>query len=158
LTIIQPAGTASDPQPDGKPIPKLFHPLKLRGVTLQNRIMLSPLCQYSAQDGHQTDWHLTHMGGIVQRGPGLSMVEATAVTPEGRITPEDCGLWKDSQKAPLKRVVDFAHSQGQKIALQIAHAGRKASTVAPWISSGEVATKDVGITSPLFVCMLKRNR
>jgi len=71
------------------------------------------------------------------------MVEATAVNPEGRITPEDCGLWKDSQKAPLKRVVDFAHSQGQLIGLQIAHAGRKASTVAPWISSGEVATKDV---------------
>ena len=73
-------------------------------------------------------WHVTHMGGIIQRGPGISFVEATAVTAEGRITPEDSGLWKDSQIAPLKQVVEFAHSQGQKIGIQLAHAGRKAST------------------------------
>lgn len=138
-----PAGTASDPQPNGSPIPKLFTPLKLRGTTFQNRIMLSPLCQYSSEDGHHTDWQMTHLGGIIQRGPGLAMVEATSVTPQGRITPEDSGLWKDSQMAPLKRIVEFAHSQGQKIAIQIAHAGRKASTVAPWLSSGAVATKEV---------------
>ncbi|KAI9747281.1 MAG: hypothetical protein M1835_002155 [Candelina submexicana] len=138
-----PAGTASDPQPDGSHPPKLFQPLKLRGVTLQNRIMLSPLCQYSAEDGHQTPWHFTHLGGIIQRGPGLSFVEATAVTPEGRITPEDCGLWKDSQIEPLRRIVEFAHSQGQKIAIQLGHAGRKASTVAPWLSPGAVATEHV---------------
>lgn len=95
---------------------------------------LSPLCQYSAEDGHQTDWHLAHLGGIISRGPGLSFIEATAVLPEGRITPEDCGLWKDSQIAPLRRIVQFAHSQGQKIGIQLAHAGRKASTVAPWLS------------------------
>ena len=71
------------------------------------------------------------------------MVEATAVTPEGRITPEDCGLWKDSQMEPLSRIVEFAHSQGQKIAIQLAHAGRKASTVAPWLSPGAVATEEV---------------
>lgn len=71
-------------------------------------------------DGHHTAWHQTHLGGIIQRGPGLTMVEATAVTPEGRITPEDSGLWKDSQMAPLKYTVDFAHSQGQKVAIQIA--------------------------------------
>ena len=138
-----PAGTASDPQPNGSPIPKLFRPLKLRGLNLQNRIMLSPLCQYSAQDGHHTAWHLTHLGGIVQRGPGLTMVEATAITSHGRITPEDSGLWKDSQMEPLKRIVEFAHSQGQKIGLQMAHAGRKASTVAPWLSRGAVATREV---------------
>ena len=140
---VPPAGTASDPQPNGSHPPKLFQPWKLRGVTFQNRIMLSPLCQYSAQFGHLTMWHVTHLGGIIQRGPGLSMVEATAVTPEGRITPEDSGLWQDSQMEPLKKIVEFAHSQGQKIAIQIAHAGRKASTVAPWLSSGAVATKEI---------------
>lgn len=88
-------------------------------------------------------WHQTHMGGILQRGPGLSTIEATAVTEEGRITPEDVGLWKDSQMEPMRKVVEFAHSQGQKIMIQLAHAGRKASTVAPWLSGGEVAGKDL---------------
>jgi len=141
---VPPSGTASDPQPEGKPIPKLFQPLTIRGVTLQNRIMLSPLCQYSADDGHHTAWHFAHLGGIVSRGPGLTMVEATAVVPEGRITPEDSGLWKDSQIEPLARIVEFAHSQGQKIAIQLGHAGRKASTVAPWLSMGAIATEEVG--------------
>ncbi|KAI9712739.1 MAG: hypothetical protein M1820_001361 [Bogoriella megaspora] len=138
-----PSGTAVGVGDNGDNVPKLFQPLKLRGLTLQNRIMLAPLCQYSAEDGHHTDWHLTHLGGIIQRGPGISFIEATAVTPEGRITPEDSGLWKDAQIAPLKRIVDFAHSQGQKIGIQIAHAGRKASTVAPWLSSGELAGEEL---------------
>lgn len=86
---------------------------------------------------------MTHLGGIIQRGPGLSMVEATAVTPEGRITPEDSGLWKDSQIAPLKQIVEFAHSQNQNIGIQIAHAGRKASTVAPWLRAGDLASEEV---------------
>ncbi|TGO64609.1 hypothetical protein BCON_0006g00090 [Botryotinia convoluta] len=128
------SGTAIATKTDGQEIPPLFTPLKIRGVELQNRILLSPLCQYSAEDGHQTDWHFAHLGGIISRGPGLSFIEATAVVPEGRITPEDCGLWKDSQIAPLRRIVQFAHSQGQKIGIQLAHAGRKASTVAPWLS------------------------
>ncbi|ELR05227.1 hypothetical protein VC83_07732 [Pseudogymnoascus destructans] len=136
-----PAGTAL---PNGTPIPKLFTPLHLRSLTFQNRIMLSPLCQYSAKDGHHTAWHLTHLGGILQRGPGLTMIEATAVVPEGRITPEDSGLWQDSQIEPLKATVGFAHSQNQKIAIQLAHAGRKASCVAPWLSAGAVATEAVG--------------
>lgn len=140
---IPPSGTASDPQPGGEAIPKLFKPLKIRGTTFQNRIMLSPLCQYSAEDGHQTAWHMAHLGGIISRGPGLAMIEATAVVPEGRITPEDVGLWKDSQIEPLRKIVEFAHSQNQKIAIQLAHAGRKASTVAPWLAGGAVATKDV---------------
>jgi 2,4-dienoyl-CoA reductase-like NADH-dependent reductase (Old Yellow Enzyme family) len=124
-------------------MPKLFTPLKIRGLTLQNRIALSPLCQYSAVNGHLTDWHVAHLGGILQRGPGLTIVEATAVVPEGRITPEDSGLWQDSQIEPLRRVVEFAHGQNQKIAIQLAHAGRKASTVAPWLSSGDVAGKEL---------------
>ncbi|KAG9513887.1 NADH:flavin oxidoreductase/NADH oxidase, partial [Aureobasidium melanogenum] len=126
----------------GKAVPKLFQPLKLRGLTLPNRIFLSPLCQYSAEDGHYTKWHMAHIGGIVSRGPGMTIIEATAVTPEGRITPEDVGLWKDSQMAPLKEVVDFAHSQNQLIAIQLAHAGRKASCVAPWLSAAAVAPKE----------------
>ncbi|KAE9973132.1 hypothetical protein Vi05172_g9559 [Venturia inaequalis] len=137
------AGTAVDPQPSGKAIPKLFQPIKIRGLELQNRIFLSPLCQYSADDGHYTMWHWTHMGGIVQRGPGLVTIEATAVVPEGRITPEDVGIWKDSQIAPIKQFVDFAHSQGQHVMIQLAHAGRKASTVAPWLSRGDVAGKEL---------------
>lgn len=83
------------------------------------------------------------MGGIIQRGVGLAIVEATAVLPEGRITPEDSGLWQDSQIEPLRRIVEFAHSQNQKIAIQLGHAGRKASTVAPWLSMGDVAGKEL---------------
>jgi len=137
------SGTAIDPQPNGNAIPKLFQPLKIRGTTFQNRIWLSPLCQYSAQNGYATDWHLTHLGGIIQRGPGLTFVEAAGVTPQGRITPEDVGIWEDGQIEPLKRIVEFAHSQGQKIAIQLAHAGRKASTVAPWLSMGATAVEEV---------------
>ena len=83
------------------------------------------------------------LGGIIQRGPGIATVEATSVTAQGRITPEDSGLWKDSQIEPLRKVVEFAHSQNQKIMIQLGHAGRKASTVAPWLSSGEIAGKDL---------------
>ena len=138
------SGTAKNPQSDGSPIPKLFQPLTIRGLTFQNRIFLSPMCQCSADNGYLTDWHLTHLGGIIQRGPGLTFVEATSVTPEGRITPEDSGLWEDGQMAPLKRIVEFAHSQNQKIGIQLGHAGRKASTVAPWLSRGDTAQKEAG--------------
>ncbi|KAJ3827102.1 hypothetical protein F5880DRAFT_1540070 [Lentinula raphanica] len=138
------AGTALEPQPDGRAIPKLFTPLKIRDLTFHNRIFLSPLCQYSAEDGHVTPWHLAHLGGIISRGPGLSFVEATAVTPDGRITPEDTGIWDDAHIAGLKQIVDFAHSQGQKIGIQLAHAGRKASTVAPWLQTNYPATVLVG--------------
>ena len=122
-----PAGTAL--VSGNEEVPKLFRPLQIRGMRMQNRIMLSPLCQYSAEDGHYTMWHMTHIGGIVQRGPGLTCIEATSVTPEGRITPEDNGLWKDSQIENLQKTVEFAHSQNQKIMIQLAHAGRKASTI-----------------------------
>lgn len=101
---------------------------------------------YSADDGHLAAWHFAHLGGIIQRGPGLTMVEATAVTPEGRITPEDSGLWKDSQIEPLWKIVEFAHNQNQHIAIQLAHSGWKASTVAPWIDRKAAAPAEVYCT------------
>lgn len=106
--------------------------------------MLSPLCQYSARDGHVAEWHSAHLGGIISRGPGISIAEATAVLPEGRITPQCPGLWKDSQIDPWKRVTDFAHTQNQLVGIQLAHAGRKASTVAPWLSFGAIAPASDG--------------
>ncbi|KAL1890966.1 NADH-dependent flavin oxidoreductase [Sporothrix stenoceras] len=117
---------------DGKPIPTLFTPHKIRGVEFGNRFVVSPMCMYSADDGHLTDFHLVHLGQFALNGAALTIVEATSVTPNGRISPEDSGLWQDSQIAPLKRVADFVHSQGNKIGIQLAHAGRKASTLAPW--------------------------
>jgi 2,4-dienoyl-CoA reductase-like NADH-dependent reductase (Old Yellow Enzyme family) len=106
------------------------------------------MCTYSADDGHLTDWHLVHIGAFALRGAALTIIEATGVTPNGRITPEDSGLWTDSQIEPLKRIVDFIHSQGQKAGIQLAHAGRKASTIAPWHrkvrGQSEVATVEQG--------------
>ncbi|KAF7347670.1 Nadh:flavin oxidoreductase nadh oxidase [Mycena venus] len=113
--------------------PELFKPLEIKGVTFKNRIFVSPMCQYSSDDGHATDWHFVHLGGFATRGVGAVCVEATSVVPEGRISPEDAGLWTDSQMAPLKRIVEFSHAQGTKIGIQLAHAGRKASTYAPWV-------------------------
>lgn len=126
-----PAGTGTGPATE---LPTLFTPLTLRSLTLPNRFAVSPMCMYSADDGHLTDFHVAHLGSFAMRGAALTIVEATAVTANGRISPEDSGLWKDSQVAPLRRVVDFVHSQGQKIGIQLAHAGRKASTLAPWHS------------------------
>ncbi|UKZ73111.1 hypothetical protein TrVFT333_000752 [Trichoderma virens FT-333] len=122
-------------------------PIKIRSLELHNRTVVAPMCQYSADDGHLTDYHLVHLGQLALHGTGLIIVEATAVEPRGRISPQDSGLWQDSQIAPLKRVVDFVHSQGSKIGIQIAHAGRKASTLAPWIggtANKTLATEDVG--------------
>lgn len=102
------------------------------------------MCQYSADNGKITLWHLTHLGGIIQRGPGLTVVESTAVTAEGRITPEDAGIWEDAQIEPFKKLTDFAHSQGQHVAIQLNHAGRKSSTVAPWIDRKAAAPVEVG--------------
>ncbi|RYO92492.1 hypothetical protein DL766_006903 [Monosporascus sp. MC13-8B] len=138
-----PSGTCFGTK-DGGSVPKVFTPLTIRGLKFQNRIFLSPLCQYSAKDGYATDWHLTHLGGIIQRGPSLTFVEATAVQPEGRISPQDLGLWEDGQIEPLRRIVEFAHSQNQKIGIQLAHAGRKASTVAPFLHTNATATQEVG--------------
>ncbi|KAK0631288.1 FMN-linked oxidoreductase [Immersiella caudata] len=139
-----PSGTAVSPQPSNLSIPRLFTPLQIRSLTLQNRIFLSPLCQYSAHEGFHTPWHLTHIGGIVQRGPGLTFIEATAVQARGRITPEDSGIWLDAHIPGLQQLTTFAHSQNQKIGIQLAHAGRKASCVAPWLSRGKAAAKEAG--------------
>ncbi|KAI1776882.1 FMN-linked oxidoreductase [Hypoxylon cercidicola] len=124
-----PAGTPWDVQPKGS----VFSPLKINGMEIHNRIIVSPMCQYSAKNGYMTIWHHVHLGSFAARGVGLVLTEATAVSPEGRISPQDLGLWEDGQIEPLKQIVDFAHSQGVKFGVQLAHAGRKASTVAPWI-------------------------
>lgn len=93
------------------------------------------MCQYSADDGALTDWHFVHIGGFAARGVAAITIEATAVVPEGRISPEDSGLWNDAQIAPLKRIANFVHSQGAHLGVQLAHAGRKASTYAPWVNT-----------------------
>ncbi len=117
---------------------KLFEPLALRGVTLKNRMVVSPMCQYSAQDGFANDWHLVHLGSRAVGGAALIMQEATAVSPEGRISPEDLGLWKDEQVPMLRRINDFIVAQGSVPGVQLAHAGRKASTYRPWSGAGTV--------------------
>ncbi|KAL2691498.1 hypothetical protein Neosp_001884 [[Neocosmospora] mangrovei] len=133
-----PAGTPWDPQPEGT----LFSPLKLRSLTLRNRIIVSPMCQYSAKDGYMTPWHKQHLGSFAARGAALIITEVHAVSPEGRISPQDAGIWEDGQMVPLKEVVEFVHSQNSKIAIQMGHAGRKASTVAPWLDRKAVAVKE----------------
>ncbi|KAF8846018.1 NADH:flavin oxidoreductase 2 [Paxillus ammoniavirescens] len=122
-------------------LPLLFQPLAIKNVTFKNRIWVSPMCQYSSDRGHATDWHLVHLGGFASRGVGAIVVEATAVVPEGRISPEDLGIWSDSHIEPLKRIVNFAHSQGTVIGIQLAHAGRKASTYAPWVRANAAGTR-----------------
>lgn len=106
------------------------------------------MCQYSADDGHASDWHFAHLSKFIIHGTPLTIIEATSVTPNGRISPDDLGLWKDSQIAGLKRIADFAHSQNQKLGIQLAHAGRKASTLAPWLvtdgSVGALASPEEG--------------
>lgn len=111
---------------------KLFEPFTLRQLTLPNRVVVSPMCQYSSEDGFANDWHLVHLGSRAVGGAGLVISEAVAVTPEGRITPKDLGLWKDEQIEPLRRITQFIQSQGAVPGIQIAHAGRKASTWRPW--------------------------
>ena len=121
-------------------MPSLFDPISLQDLTIPNRIWLSPMCQYSveAQDGVPTDWHLVHLGSHAALGYGLILTEATAVTPEGRISPQDTGIWNDEQTVAWRRIVDFAHAQDTPIGVQLAHAGRKASTYAPWRGAGTV--------------------
>lgn len=110
----------------------LFTPLELRSVTFPNRIGVSPMCQYSAEDGFANDWHLVHLGARAQGGAGLVMLEASAVLPEGRITPADLGIYKDEHIPGLQRIARFIHSQGVRAGIQLAHAGRKASMSPPF--------------------------
>ena len=112
---------------------KLFSKLRLRSLELENRIVVSPMCQYSAVDGAMNDWHLMHLGNLSVSGPGLVFVEATGVESRGRITPGCVGLHNDEQEASQKKVLDFCRKHGKaKMGIQLAHAGRKASTVPPW--------------------------
>ncbi len=113
-------------------VTRLFSPLTLRGTTFANRAWLAPMCMYSAVDGHPTDWHLVHLGARASGGYGLLLAEATAVVAEGRISPRDTGLWDDAHVASWRRVTDFVHARGTRIGVQLAHAGRKASTRAPF--------------------------
>ena len=126
----------------------LFAPLELRGVTLPNRIVLSPMCQYSAgADGVPTDWHLVHLGARVTGGFGLVLTESTAVSPEGRISPRDTGLWSDAQVEGWRRVTAFARAHGTPIGVQLGHAGRKASTYAPGSGRGSIPAAEGGWTA-----------
>src|ERR1700742_664306 len=113
-------------------MPHLFDPLQLRSIFVRNRIFVSPMCEYSAVDGVPNDWHLVHLGSRAVGGAGLVFTEATAVSPEGRISPGDTGLYNDEQQAAWARIVKFITDQGAAPGIQLAHAGRKASTELPW--------------------------
>jgi len=126
--------------------PYLFTPLSLRGVEFRNRVFVSPMCQYSADEGFANDWHLVHAGSRAVGGAGLVIVEATAVAPTGRISPDDLGLWSDAQIEPLARMARFVKAQGAAVGIQLAHAGRKASTASPWAGGKPVAEADGGWT------------
>jgi 2,4-dienoyl-CoA reductase-like NADH-dependent reductase (Old Yellow Enzyme family) len=126
---------------------KLLSPLAIRGVTLKNRIVMSPMCQYSAEEGLANDWHFVHLGSRAAGGVALVRVEATAITRDGRITPGDMGIWGDQHIAPLARIARFVESQGAVPGIQLAHAGRKASCAAPWLGGHQLKTGEGGWTT-----------
>jgi len=126
------------------PTVDLLSPLSIEGVTLRNRIAISPMCQYWAVDGLASDWHLVHLGSRAVGGAGMVMVEATSVSPEGRITPGDLGIWGDHHVEPLARIVRFLESQNTVPAIQLAHAGRKASCAAPFDGGAQLAASQGG--------------
>jgi 2,4-dienoyl-CoA reductase-like NADH-dependent reductase (Old Yellow Enzyme family) len=127
----------------------LFTPFRLRSVTFPNRVGVAPMCQYSAEAGLANDWHLVHLGSRAIGGAGLVISEATAVSPEGRISPQDLGIWDDAHGAALSRIVAFLSAQGSVPAIQLAHAGRKASTLRPWDGGGP-ASPERGGWSPVL--------
>jgi 2,4-dienoyl-CoA reductase-like NADH-dependent reductase (Old Yellow Enzyme family) len=135
--------TAPDPPSDPSAV-HLLKPLTLRGATFRNRIVVSPMCQYSAEEGMANDWHLVHLGSRAVGGAALVVVEATAVTRDGRISPADMGIWSDAHIEPLARIARFVRSQGALAGIQLAHAGRKASTTAPWLGGGPLMTPEEG--------------
>lgn len=122
----------------------LFSPLKIRDTEIKNRIAVSPMCQYSSKDGVPNDWHLVHLGSRAVGGAGLIFTEATAVSPEGRISPDDAGIWNNIQAEAYNRITSFIKSQNSIPGIQLAHAGRKASTYTPWKGSGKVTEADGG--------------
>jgi 2,4-dienoyl-CoA reductase-like NADH-dependent reductase (Old Yellow Enzyme family) len=130
---------------DGRQTARLFEPLQIRDILLQNRTVVSPMCQYSAEDGFANDWHLVHLGSRAVGGAGLVIVEATAVEDRGRISPGDLGIWKDEHIEPLARITRFIKAHSASISgIQLAHAGRKASTDAPWRGGKRVAPGEGG--------------
>jgi len=122
----------------------LFDPLTIRDITFANRVFVSPMCQYSSTDGYANDWHFVHLGSRAVGGAGLVLTEATAVLPEGRISPDDLGVWMDEHIEPLARIARFIHEQGSAAGMQLAHAGRKASTYRPWEGLGKIPESEGG--------------
>jgi 2,4-dienoyl-CoA reductase-like NADH-dependent reductase (Old Yellow Enzyme family) len=122
----------------------LFDSLVVRDLKFANRVFVSPMCQYSSTDGYANDWHFVHLGSRALGGAGLVLTEATAVLPEGRISPQDLGIWTDDHIEPLARIVGFVHEQGSVAGMQLAHAGRKASTYRPWQGQGKVPEAEGG--------------
>jgi len=133
--LVIPSVTGKLVSSEAKDVAKLFTPLTLRGLSLKNRIAVPPMCMYSAQDGFPNNFHLVHLGGLAKGGAGLVIVEMTNVAFNARISPHCLGIWKDEHVAPHKDLVDFIHSQGAAAGIQIAHAGRKASTLPPFLAS-----------------------
>src|SRR5450432_4758938 len=125
-------------------MPHLFDPLTIRSVTFPNRVFVSPMCEYSSTAGYANDWHLVHLGSRAVGGAGLVLTEATAILPEGRISPQDLGIWADEHIEMLGRIVSFIHEQGSLAGMQLAHAGRKASTRRPWEAPGAIPEAEGG--------------
>src|SRR5580700_4176343 len=138
-----------------RPMTHLFDPLAIRDITFTNRIFVSPMCEYSSSNGYASDWHFVHLGSRAVGGAGLVLTEATAVLPEGRISPQDLGIWSDDHIEPLARIVRFIHGQGSVSGMQLAHAGRKASTWRPWEGSGAIPESAGGwkkVVAPSSLC------
>src|SRR5580704_11073477 len=125
-------------------MPHLFDPLKIRDLSFPNRVFVSPMCEYSSTDGFANDWHLVHLGSRAVGGAGLIITEATAVSPEGRITAGDLGIYKDEHIERLKQITDFIHEHGAVAGIQLAHAGRKASHQKPWSGNAQVLPGEPG--------------
>jgi 2,4-dienoyl-CoA reductase-like NADH-dependent reductase (Old Yellow Enzyme family) len=125
-------------------MPGVFDPLTIRSLTFANRVFVSPMCQYSSENGYANDWHLVHLGSRAVGGAGLILTEATAVLPEGRISPQDLGIWEDGHLEMLSRIAGFVHERGSVAGMQLAHAGRKASTSRPWEGHDAVPESEGG--------------
>lgn len=132
---------------NSKELPGLFRPLEIRSLTLKNRLVVSPMCQYSCDNGFLNDWHLVHLGQFAIGGVALIIQEATAVQPNGRISPFDAGLWSDEHMPMMRRIVDFIHSQNCLAGIQLAHAGRKASTKAPFHQTNKSRNEPMFVTN-----------
>ena len=138
-------GCAADTLHDTEiPEVDLLSPLTIRKIKFRNRIVMSPMCQYSSREGMANDWHLVHLGSRAAGGVALAIVEATAVTRDGRISPADMGIWSDEHIEPLVRIARFVHSQGAIAGIQLAHAGRKASSDVPWNGGARIRPEQGG--------------